>query len=255
MRRLPQTRNRPSATPSAASGIQRLLALAVLANPPRPSLRPFNQARSGPPVIRREKASKGSETRLEGCRATVVSRRRTGLVRYRCANAERRGGLPGKAWKLNRSDACCLLGTRAPAEGRSPFGGTATRHVPSRNKTIGSPVGQRTHQHGHGLRSAENGTVALSAKQDRARVRWDCQSMNYPRSILIVPRPPRPTAGPWKRRRGYSPPSWKIPSTFPAGSRKVAYAIPSPCGVGGTMISPPVSAISWRIASTSSTLT
>jgi hypothetical protein len=60
-------------------------------NPPRPSLRPFNQARSGPLRIQSAKrsANKGSETRPEGCRATVVSHFRAGPGALRRA---KRGG-------------------------------------------------------------------------------------------------------------------------------------------------------------------
>jgi transposase len=49
--------------------------------------------------------------------------------------------------------------------------------------------------------------------------------------------------------------SWKIPSTFPAGSRKVAIASPSPCGAIGETISPPALSIFPSVASTSSTIT
>jgi hypothetical protein len=70
--------------------IQRLLALAGPADPPRLSSAAFNQARFGPLGIHQEKPNKGSEARLENGGATVVSHLRAALVRYWCANAEQR---------------------------------------------------------------------------------------------------------------------------------------------------------------------
>jgi hypothetical protein len=79
MRRLPQTRNPPSATPSAASGIQGLLALAVLAHPPTRQGRVCGRSikpRSGPLASAKRSANKGSEMRLKLQTATTA---RTGL--------------------------------------------------------------------------------------------------------------------------------------------------------------------------------
>lgn len=47
----------------------------------------------------------------------------------------------------------------------------------------------------------------------------------------------------------------KMPKTFPAGSRKVANASPSPCGVSGVTTSPPAAEIFFNVSSTLSTIT
>jgi hypothetical protein len=63
------------------------------------------------------------------------------LVRYRCANAERRGAL-GKGWKMNRSNPRSLLMcTRVPVAGLSPFGGSATSPVRSASWLADSVAG------------------------------------------------------------------------------------------------------------------
>jgi hypothetical protein len=91
MRRLPQARNRPSATPSERNPTStRLGGARQPADPPRPSLRPFNQARSGPLGIQSAKRSANKAQRRD---LKVAERRwsatsEQALVRYGVLNAE-----------------------------------------------------------------------------------------------------------------------------------------------------------------------
>jgi hypothetical protein len=110
---LPQTRNRPSGTPSAASGIQRLLALAMLAHPPTRQRRVCGPSIK-PDLGRSASAKRGATKGSESATRRFAERRRSAaamqaLVRYRCANAQARRSAPGKGWKLNRSNPRCLL--------------------------------------------------------------------------------------------------------------------------------------------------
>jgi hypothetical protein len=113
MRRLPQTRNRPSATASAASGIQRLLTFAVLADPPTRQRRVCGR-RSGPDLARyASNPQREAPTRAQRRDLKAAERRRSAgaeqaLVRYGVLNAEATRSAPGKGWKLNRGKPALL---------------------------------------------------------------------------------------------------------------------------------------------------